>query len=270
MDRADSTGERDHAVERLLRQSLKTPAQGGVTGACPDAETLAAWTDGGLSGSVLEDIQRHVADCARCQDVAGTLARIHASVHPPEPVRSPRRWLAWLVPLTAVAAAIALWFAVPGNLGEPAGKNEIARVSQAPPQGRFESQSKAVQPAPAEPAAPPPVVRRQEQQSAAAREAPQAASAPGALEGRTQFQSPQQPAAAANAPGKDEEAAKKAALDDLAKEKIEAAGAATAPGAVASASRPAAAPLAARSDAARSAVTPTDTASQVDPPLAEC
>ena len=42
----DSPRERDQTVERLLRQSLGTPQRGGVTDACLDAETLAAWTDG--------------------------------------------------------------------------------------------------------------------------------------------------------------------------------------------------------------------------------
>jgi hypothetical protein len=109
------SSERDQSIERLLRQTLKTPGRDGVTGACLDAETLAAWTDGGLSGEALESAQLHVADCSRCQDLVGTLARITATVPEPEPVRVSRRWLAWFVPLTAAAAALALWVALPGN-----------------------------------------------------------------------------------------------------------------------------------------------------------
>ncbi len=116
----DSPGERDQTVERLLRQSLGTPQRGGVTDACLDAETLAAWTAGGLTGSALEAAQLHVADCARCQSMAGTLARLSSAVPQAEPVRSSRRWLAWFIPLTAAATAVALWFAVPGNPGAPA------------------------------------------------------------------------------------------------------------------------------------------------------
>ena len=66
----------------------KTPQRGGVTDACLDAETLAAWTDGGLVRPALEAVQLHVADCARCQDLAGTLARISSAVPQAEPVPS--------------------------------------------------------------------------------------------------------------------------------------------------------------------------------------
>jgi hypothetical protein len=105
--------ERDQSVERLLRQSLHTPRPDPVTDSCLDAETLAAWIDGGLSGAALEMAQSHVADCARCQTLVGALARINAVVPLAEHERAPRRWLAWLVPLTAAAAAVALWVAVP-------------------------------------------------------------------------------------------------------------------------------------------------------------
>jgi hypothetical protein len=109
------SSERDQSIERLLRQTLKTPTRDGVTGACLDAETLAAWTEGGLSGGALDAAQLHVADCSRCQDLVGTLARITTTVPAPEPVRVSRRWLAWFVPLTAAAAAAALWVVLPGN-----------------------------------------------------------------------------------------------------------------------------------------------------------
>jgi len=68
---------RDQSVERLLRQSLRTPRRAGATDACLNAETLAAWVDGGLTGAALEDAQSHVADCNRCQSVVGALARMH-------------------------------------------------------------------------------------------------------------------------------------------------------------------------------------------------
>ena len=109
----DTSRERDQSIERLLRQSLKAPRHAGVTDSCLDAETLAAWVDGGLSGAALEMAQSHVADCARCQSLVGAMARTNAVVPQPEPERAARRWLAWLVPLTAAAAAVALWVAVP-------------------------------------------------------------------------------------------------------------------------------------------------------------
>jgi hypothetical protein len=103
--------ERDDAVERLLRQSR--PQSGRVTDACLDAETVAAWLDGGLSGPALDMAQSHVADCARCQAMVGSIARIESRVPQVSPERTARPWLAWLLPLTAAAAAIAIWVAVP-------------------------------------------------------------------------------------------------------------------------------------------------------------
>jgi len=115
----DTSRERDQSIERLLRQSLQTPRPDGATDSCLDAETLAAWIDGGLSGAALEMAQTHVADCARCQSMVGAMARTNAVVAQPEPERGLRRWLPWLVPLTAAAAAVVLWVAVPGDLSTP-------------------------------------------------------------------------------------------------------------------------------------------------------
>ena len=186
----DSPRERDQTVERLLRQSLGTPQRGGVTDACLDAETLAAWTAGGLTGNALEAVQLHVADCARCQSMAGTLARISSTVPQTEPVRPSRRWLAWFIPLTAAAAAVALWFAVPGNLGRPVSNTELARVEPAPapaPRADTEAKKEAVQ-APNEPAAPPAADRREGLAS------PPAAPAAESAEVRSRSDAAQQPA----------------------------------------------------------------------------
>ena len=135
------SSERDQSIERLLKHSLKTPTRDGATGACLDAETLAAWTDGGLTGHALEAAQLHVADCSRCQELAGTLARITGIAPQPEPVPVSRRWLAWFVPLTAAAAALAIWIAVPD-------RNALVRPAAAP---QRELQGKAAEPKPVEP-----------------------------------------------------------------------------------------------------------------------
>jgi hypothetical protein len=161
----DSPRERDRTVERLLKQSLGTPQRGGVTNACLDAETLAAWTAGGLTGSALEAAQLHVADCARCQSMAGTLARISSTVPQTEPVLPSRRWLAWFIPLTAAATAVALWFAVPSKPGGPATVASRAPVSQAPASDPFAFRGV------------PPPAEREAPESAAAGQAPQAAEA---------------------------------------------------------------------------------------------
>jgi len=80
---------------------------------CLDAETLAAWFDGGLSGAALEDVQSHVAACARCQALVGAMGRTRAAVAQPQPERSPKWWFAWAVPAAAAATAAAIWVAIP-------------------------------------------------------------------------------------------------------------------------------------------------------------
>ncbi|PYR82612.1 MAG: hypothetical protein DMF87_00780 [Acidobacteria bacterium] len=86
---------------------------------CLDAETLAAWMDGGLTGAALEDVRGHVAGCQRCQMLLGAMGRTRAAVPASEPERAPRWWLAWAVPLAAAATALAIWVAVPRPSGGP-------------------------------------------------------------------------------------------------------------------------------------------------------
>jgi hypothetical protein len=87
---------------------------------CLDAETLAAWVDGGLSGAELQVVQAHVADCARCQALVGAMARTDSAVPPSEAPHRSRRWLAWAVPLTAAATAVLIWTTMPRNSVTPA------------------------------------------------------------------------------------------------------------------------------------------------------
>ena len=115
----ETSRERDQAVDQLLRQSLRTTPLGEVTDSCLDAETLAAWVDGTLPRVALEGAEVHVADCARCQSLLAAMARTDAAVAHPEPERAGRRWLGWLVPLTAAAAAAVLWIAVPRQTSAP-------------------------------------------------------------------------------------------------------------------------------------------------------
>jgi hypothetical protein len=142
-----------------------------------DAETLAAWFDGGLKGAALEDVRAHVAGCDRCQMLLGAMGVTRGVVRAPEPERTPRRWLAWAVPLTAAAMAIAVWVAIPEQ------KN-VAVVAPAVPAAQQVQQERDVPPAPAAapvaaPAAPPPAapLRKEEptEQRARSAEAPAAA-----------------------------------------------------------------------------------------------
>jgi hypothetical protein len=112
-----TTDDRDRTIERLLK--------GGAAGRndeleavsaddCLDAETLAAYAEGTLTLDGRRSADHHLAGCARCQMVLAEIARTA-----PETAgdTAPRRWRvgAWLVPLTAAAAAIAIWVAVPGT-----------------------------------------------------------------------------------------------------------------------------------------------------------
>ncbi len=133
--------ERDESIEGLLRQSKQpfqvsqAPQDGPPTEACVDAETLAAWAEGGLSGPALELVQAHVADCGRCQALVGTLARIDTMVPMPEPAHLPRRLAAWLVPLGAAAAAVVavgLWIAMPRN--QASRDSRLSQAAQKPNQ----------------------------------------------------------------------------------------------------------------------------------------
>ena len=150
--------ERDESIERLLRHSLKTHQQAGATDACLDAETLAAMMDGRLPESALAAAHTHIADCARCQNLLGAMARIESSASAPvEPERRRLGWLTWAIPLTAAAAVVAVWIAVPHRdqavpavpvatavPNAPAGRREAAPEPAA--ENRLERRSRTVAP----------------------------------------------------------------------------------------------------------------------------
>jgi anti-sigma factor RsiW len=50
--------------------------------ACIDAETLAAWADGGLSKDEAALVEVHLADCERCTAMLATFARSRVAVDP--------------------------------------------------------------------------------------------------------------------------------------------------------------------------------------------
>ena len=123
-----------------LRQS---PAPAPGSGSCPDAETLAAWADGGLNAQAAAAVESHASTCAHCIAVIAAMER--GAPAPAEPVWAPARLFRWLVPLTAAVTAVAIWIAVPDR--------RIATVQPAPAHD-----SAAVEPGTpkAEPASPDP------------------------------------------------------------------------------------------------------------------
>ncbi len=105
--------DRDQSVDRLLRRALRAGAVPAASDRCLDAETAGAWVDGALPAEAADLAEAHASTCARCQAMLAVLVR----ASPPTPRSDSwwrRRWfIAGLVPLTAGAAAIAIWIAVP-------------------------------------------------------------------------------------------------------------------------------------------------------------
>lgn len=104
--------DRDRLLDDALTRQLRAAEMAPATDSCLDAETIAAWMDGGLDGSSLALAEAHAADCTRCQALLGTVV-ISA---PAAPVTEPRGawlWRWWLAPVAATAAAVTLWMVVP-------------------------------------------------------------------------------------------------------------------------------------------------------------
>jgi hypothetical protein len=161
--------DREDVVEHLLKERR---APGPVTPECLDAERLAAWSDGGLDAADAERVERHVADCGRCQSMAAAFAASEVS-------ESAREGAAtgilppsarWALPLVAAAAVFLMWVFVPRRTALPTPVQQTAETHVDSP---------ALTPAqrlgpvpPASPAAPPPAAE-------AARPAPARVEAPG-------------------------------------------------------------------------------------------
>lgn len=91
--------------DRLLRKALRLTAPATPSNVCIDAEALAAWADGTMSGAARAALETHAADCARCQALMAAMAR-----SAPPPIE-PGRWrarLPWLMSLAAATGAIVI------------------------------------------------------------------------------------------------------------------------------------------------------------------
>jgi len=128
-----------------------------------DAETVAAWLDGGLDATSLAAAEAHASNCDRCQELLATAAR---TLPADAPVVSgfSRMWRWWLAPVAATAAAVTLWMVVPQEPMRPPASatpaTEMAQKAQEsapsvqsaqpPPAAAAESQAKAAMPPPAD------------------------------------------------------------------------------------------------------------------------
>lgn len=96
-----------------LRQVPATAPDG-----CLDAETLAAWADGGLAANAAAAVEAHASSCARCMAVLAAMERTAPAARARHAWTSGRVFR-WVVPLTAGATAVALWIAVPDRSVTP-------------------------------------------------------------------------------------------------------------------------------------------------------
>lgn len=133
----------DEQMDRLLRQAA-VPDTGPPAGACLEADTLAAWAEGSLMRWERDAAEAHAADCPRC---LAALAALTTALPAQAAVPWWTRWFGWrlLVPLTAGAAAVAIWVAVqspdrspfsPGTasreaVSRPAAESQLARGDEA-------------------------------------------------------------------------------------------------------------------------------------------
>ena len=117
--------EQDGWLGATLRQTQALASDG-----CLDAETLAAWSDGGLSATAAAAVELHASSCSRCTAVLAEMAR-SAPAASAAHVWTPARAFRWLAPLAAAAAAVAIWVVVPDRPitpVEPARAHDLARA----------------------------------------------------------------------------------------------------------------------------------------------
>ena len=107
-----------------------------------DAETVAAWMDGGLDATSLAAAEAHASNCERCQALLATVAK---TLPEPETKSVFPLWKWWLAPIAATAAAVTLWIVVPRDSMRPATVAPDTEMAQ-----------EASEPAPSVPSAPPP------------------------------------------------------------------------------------------------------------------
>jgi len=116
------SSDRDRILEQALKHELRA-AGTAPAGACLDAETLGAWTDGALAPAAMAAAEAHVASCARCQALIGTMALTTPGTSGTSgtlgtlgtqgtPSSFPL-WKWWLAPIAAGVTAVTLWMVVP-------------------------------------------------------------------------------------------------------------------------------------------------------------
>ena len=104
----ENDGDRDTWLRSMMRPTVPTPSD-----ACVDAETLATWAEGTLDAKQAAAVELHASNCSRCMAVLASMERIVPAAEEPSESWSVGSLWRWLVPLTAVATAVAIWIVVP-------------------------------------------------------------------------------------------------------------------------------------------------------------
>ncbi len=128
-----SEHDRDEWLRRLLRRRSAHGSAMPASDVCLDAETLAAWVDGGLNAKDRAIAENHASNCSRCMALLAAFARSEPEV----PSHSaPRRALfKWLVPVAAAATAVAIWVAIPEQQRSPVEREAVSIAPPAAPVG---------------------------------------------------------------------------------------------------------------------------------------
>jgi putative zinc finger protein len=141
---------RDRTIESLLRRREMEPSQ--PTDQCVDAESLAAWMEGGLSAEAHAQVEQHAAGCARCQALLASMARTASDIEVAPWWRSVTA--KWLVPVAAIATAVIVWISV-GRESVPSTMQPPPSVQAPPPASVPEASAAPAVPVPEPPASRP-------------------------------------------------------------------------------------------------------------------
>src|SRR5687767_13407667 len=96
-----------------LRRSASAASDG-----CLDAETLAAWADGGLGAKAAASVELHASSCSRCMAVLAAMERT-APAPSAAHAWTPARLFRWAAPLLAAATAVGIWVVLPDRSMTP-------------------------------------------------------------------------------------------------------------------------------------------------------
>lgn len=127
---------------------------------CLDAETVAAWLDGGLDAAGVAAAEAHASTCERCQALLATVTSTMPVADIGQVSAGSRLWRWWLAPIAATAAAVTIWAVVPQTPMQPPAATQIARdMADAPAKAQPPAAPAEFAPEPPATATPPPPAR---------------------------------------------------------------------------------------------------------------